>query len=148
MKTGGSKPSDEADIRRRIADWAKALRARDLEGIMSHYAPDLLTFDLAPPLRQRRDAVRKGLAEWLPTWDGPLGYEIRDLAVAAGDTVAFSHSVNRLSGRRTSGETTDVWVRATLCFRKIAGAWMVVHEHSSVPFYMDGSYRAAVDLQP
>jgi len=24
----------------------------------------------------------------------------------------------------------------------------VTHEHVSVPFYMDGSYRAAVDLKP
>jgi hypothetical protein len=24
----------------------------------------------------------------------------------------------------------------------------VTHEHMSVPFYMDGSYRAAVDLKP
>ena len=38
--------------------------------------------------------------------------------------------------------------RLTLCFRKIAGSWMVAHEHSSVPFYMDGSFRAAIDLKP
>jgi uncharacterized protein (TIGR02246 family) len=148
MKTGGNRSSDEAQIRQRIEDWAKALRAKDLEGVMSHYSPDLLAFDLAPPLQHRREAVRKGLAEWFPTWDGPIGYEIRDLAVTAGDDVAFSHSLNRLTGRRTSGETTDVWVRSTVCFRKIAGEWRVVHEHSSVPFYMDGSYRAAVDLEP
>jgi ketosteroid isomerase-like protein len=28
------------------------------------------------------------------------------------------------------------------------GEWRIVHDHSSVPFYMDGSYRAAVDLKP
>ncbi len=41
-----------------------------------------------------------------------------------------------------------VWVRATVCFRKIERAWKVVHEHSSAPFYMDGSLKAAVDLEP
>jgi ketosteroid isomerase-like protein len=40
------------------------------------------------------------------------------------------------------------WVRATVCFRRVRGAWKVVHEHSSVPLYMDGSERAAVDLKP
>jgi hypothetical protein len=25
---------------------------------------------------------------------------------------------------------------------------MVTHEHVSVPFYMDGTYRTAVDLKP
>ena len=62
--------------------------------------------------------------------------------------MAFTTSLNHISGKRTSGETSDIWVRATVCFRKVAGAWKVVHEHVSVPFYMDGSYRAAVDLKP
>jgi ketosteroid isomerase-like protein len=53
-----------------------------------------------------------------------------------------------MHGIRTDGEETDVWVRATLCFRKIDGVWKVVHEHTSVPLYMDGSDRAAVDLTP
>jgi ketosteroid isomerase-like protein len=126
----------------------KSLRAKDLESVTSHYAADFVAFDIAPPLQQRRDAVEKGLAEWFATWDGPIGYEMRDLVVAAGEELAFSHSLNRLTGKRTSGETTDVWMRATVCCRKIAGEWMVVHEHSSVPFYMDGSFRAAVDLKP
>jgi PhnB protein len=39
-------------------------------------------------------------------------------------------------------------VRATVGFRKVDGKWRVVHEHVSVPFYMDGSYKAAVDLKP
>lgn len=38
--------------------------------------------------------------------------------------------------------------RVTLCLRRVGSAWMIVHEHESVPFYMDGSFRAAVDLQP
>lgn len=28
------------------------------------------------------------------------------------------------------------------------GGWKIAHTHSSVPFYMEGSYRAAVDLHP
>jgi ketosteroid isomerase-like protein len=48
-----------------------------------------------------------------------------------------------------SKETRDEhWFRQTLCFRKINGAWTIVHEHESVPFYMDGSFRAAIDLKP
>ncbi|NUA27677.1 hypothetical protein FCJ59_12890 [Cupriavidus basilensis] len=27
----------------------------------------------------------------------------------------------------------EAWVRATVCFRKIAGRWLVVHEHASMP---------------
>ena len=36
----------------------------------------------------------------------------------------------------------------TDCYRKIDDTWLVTHKHASVPFYMDGSYRAAVDLKP
>jgi ketosteroid isomerase-like protein len=36
----------------------------------------------------------------------------------------------------------------TLCLTKVDGAWLIEHEHTSTPFYMDGSFRAAVDLTP
>jgi ketosteroid isomerase-like protein len=39
-------------------------------------------------------------------------------------------------------------VRGTVGLRRIDGRWKITHEHASVPFYMDGSYKAAVDLQP
>ena len=138
----------ESQIRRRIDSWAQALRAKDLERVLAHYSPDALAFDLDPPLQHRRDALRHSLAQWFPTFAGPIGYEIRDLAITAGDDVAFAHSLNHITGRRTDGTSTDVWVRATACFRRIGAEWMIAHEHASVPFYMDGSFRAAVDLQP
>ncbi len=149
METPKNKGTDEAQIRQLIEGWAKALRGKDIDGVMSHYAPDILLFDLAPPLQYLgTDAYRKNWEEWFATWQGPIGYEIRDLSITTGDGVAFSHSLNRISGKRTNGEDTDTWVRATACFRKIDGKWKVTHEHISVPFYMDGSGRAAVDLKP
>jgi hypothetical protein len=39
-------------------------------------------------------------------------------------------------------------VRATIGFAKISGTWKATHEHVSVPFYMDGSNKAAIDLKP
>jgi ketosteroid isomerase-like protein len=41
-----------------------------------------------------------------------------------------------------------MWMRSTLGFRKIDGTWKISHGHSSVPFLMDGSYRAALQLTP
>lgn len=139
---------DEAQIRECLESWARALRAKDVDRVMSHYTPDFLSFDLAPPLQHVGAVNRQGFEEWFRTFRGPIGLEIRDLSITASEDVAFSHSLNRISGARTTEEDTDVWVRATVCFRKIGGRWLVAHEHSSVPFYMDGSYRAAVDLAP
>jgi uncharacterized protein (TIGR02246 family) len=147
--TGKNKTAGEAQIRRLVDGWAKALRAKDVDGVMSYYAPDILLFDIAPPLQNKgADAYRKNWEEWFATWEGPIGYEIRDLSTTVGDDVAFSYSLNRIYGTRTDGEKTDVWVRITACRRKINGKWLITHEHVSVPFYMDGSYRAAVDLKP
>ena len=116
---------------------------------MSHFAADIVTFDLAPPLQSTgADALRQSLEAWFPTFRGPVGYEVHDLSITTGDDVAFCRSLNRISVTRTDGEEIDVWVRATVGLRRIDGRWQVTHEHSSVPFYMDGSYRAAVDLEP
>ncbi len=144
-----SRASDEAQIRALIGTWAEAVRAKDVDAVMSHFAPDIVTFDLAPPLQcSGADALRGSLAAWFPTFRGPVGYEVHDLNITADGDVAFCRSLNRISGTRTDGEKTDVWVRATVGLRRIDGRWRVTHEHASVPFYMDGSYRAAVDLEP
>jgi uncharacterized protein (TIGR02246 family) len=149
MATDRNKAIDEARIRQLIDNWAKAVRAKDINGLMSYYTPDILVFDVAPPLQYAgTDAYRKNFEEWFPSFEGPVGCEIRDLSITTGDDVAFSHSLNRISGTRTNGEETDVWVRATLGFRKVDGKWRIAHEHVSVPFYMDGSYKGAVDLKP
>lgn len=62
--------------------------------------------------------------------------------------ITFSHSLNHLKGTRTEnsgGQKVDMWYRQTLCFRKIDCQWKSAHHHESVPFYMDGSGKAASD---
>jgi hypothetical protein len=39
----------EALIRQRVEDAVKALRAKDIDGVMSLYAPNIVSFDIAPP---------------------------------------------------------------------------------------------------
>lgn len=140
----------EEQIRAVIDDHVKAIRGKDADRVVAHYAADSVMFILAPPLRYTsRDAPgKKGIEEWFASWEGPLGYEIRDLSITAGDGVAFSHSLNRMSGTKVDGEHVDMWLRETFGFRKIDGAWKITHQHESVPFYMDDSYKAAIDLRP
>jgi PhnB protein len=147
MPIENTKARAENQIRSLIDDWARAMRAKDVDGVMAHYAPHSMTFDLAPPLIST-SADATGLQAWFSTWQGPIGYDIRDLSIAAGDDVAFGHGLSRLRGTKTDGEQVDIWFRQTLCLRKIGGEWRIMHQHESVPFYMDGSDRAAVDLKP
>ncbi|MGH8645534.1 MAG: YybH family protein [Gammaproteobacteria bacterium] len=147
MTTASNIANDEAQIRAYIDDWAKAIRTKNALGVLSRYAAAVVHFSLAPPLISMA-ADAKGLNAWFSTWQGPIGYEIRNLSITVGDDVAFCHSLNRISGTKTDGEKSDIWFRHTLGFRKIGGEWKITHEHESVPFYMDGSYKAAVDLKP
>ena len=141
--------NDEIRIRQLVQDLATAIRPKDVDRAVSYYAPDVVSFDLAPPLQYTgADAIRRGLTQWFATWVGPIGYEIRDLTITVGGDVAFSRSLNHMTGKRTDGTETNVWVRATVGFRKVDGTWRIVHEHASVPLYMDGSERAALDLKP
>jgi ketosteroid isomerase-like protein len=47
------KAPDEAEIRRIIKAWMRGLHAKDIDAVMQHAAPDILSFDLAPPLASR-----------------------------------------------------------------------------------------------
>ena len=141
--------TDEAQIRQLVENWTASLQAKNVDALMSHYTPDVLFYDLAPPLvHSGARAYRKNLEEWLRTFDGPVGMEVRNLRVTTGGDVAFSTCLERISGRRTNGVQTDVWVRSTFGYRKIDGRWMINHEHASVPFHMDGSEKAALNLKP
>lgn len=80
-------------------------------------------------------------------YKGPIGYEVRDLAITAGQDVAFASYLYRVTGTRTDGAVVDMWVRATGGYRKIDGAWTIAHEHQSVPFDPE-SGKASLDLKP
>jgi hypothetical protein len=41
-----------------------------------------------------------------------------------------------------------MWTRSTFCFCMEDGTWKIASVHDSVPFAMDGSYRAQVSLTP
>jgi ketosteroid isomerase-like protein len=143
MTTTTTPTTDDEQIRAVIADRATAMRERDAEGFVAHYAPQIVKFDLAPPLAhmgsEARDAA--ALRAWFASHpDGPVDYQICDLTVFFDGTVGFCHSLNHLGGA--------LWFRSTLGLRKTDGRWQITHEHNSTPFYMDGSDKAALDLQP
>lgn len=140
--------ADEADIRHRIGMLARSIRAMDLEGVMSHYAPDIVSFDVQVPLRQVGAAgKRKNWVEAFAVFQPPLDYEIRDLTITVSGDAAFAYSINRLSGMLGNGTRSGIWVRVTVCFRKIDGSWLIAHDHASVPLDF-ASGKALLNLEP
>ena len=112
------------------------------------FAGQPIAFIVALALGPEAARDEAGLAAWLAGWEGPVGIEIRDLHIEVGGDVGWCRSLNRLHGTLRGGRTVDMWMRSTLGFRREDGAWKIAHGHSSVPFLMDGSFRAATDLKP
>jgi ketosteroid isomerase-like protein len=148
LATENSKATDEAQIRKLMDDRARAVQAKDINGLMSNYAPDVLSFDAVDRLQNSgSDGSRKRAREWFSAYQGPIGSEMRELSIAMGDDVAFCHGLNRIRGTTTNGTQVDMWLRATVCLRKIGGKWLITHEHTSAPFDA-ASGRALSDLKP
>lgn len=142
--------SDEELIRAVIDERIAAIREKDAERAVATLAKDIVAFELGPPLALHPEAARdaEGLEAWFATWDGGIDIELRDLVIACDGDIAFARSLNRMRGTKADGTAVDFWMRSTLGFRRTNGVWKIVHGHTSVPFYMDGSFRAARDLQP
>jgi ketosteroid isomerase-like protein len=140
--------AEEAAIRRLVDAWTQALHDKNAQGVLACLADDLVLYSLAPPLVSAGDDEGGGLQGWFDTWTGPIRYDLADLHVAVGGDVAFAHGLAHMTGTKIGGEVVDLWFRITLGLRKRAGAWTVVHEHESVPFLMDGSFKAAIHLKP
>lgn len=148
MTTTNSKEFDEVRIRGIMEDRVKAVRDKDLSQLLVNYASEVLSFDAINQLQLiGSDAIRKRAEEWFSLYKGEIGCEIRELTVTTGDDAAFCHSLNRISGTTTDGKQVDMWVRSTVCFCKINGKWLVIHEHTSVPFDVE-SGKVLLDLKP
>jgi ketosteroid isomerase-like protein len=126
----------------------KAHHDKDAAAIAAPYAHDAAVFNLVPPLSHRGVDTQEEQA-WLDSWEGPIECESRDLSITVSGDFAFCHGFHRLSGTpKAAGRPISFWMRATACLRRDGGGWRIVHEHTSVPFYMDGSLRPAFDLEP
>jgi ketosteroid isomerase-like protein len=138
----------EALVRQRVEDYAKAISAKDIDRVMSFFAPNLVSFDIAIKTlryvgadRKRRER-QKAFAAYRS-----IAYEVRDLNVTPHGELAFVHAVNHVTGTLASGRITDLWVRWTACFRQIGGVWLVVHDHVSVPADLEHG-QALLKLTP
>ena len=147
MTSVSSSARAEAEVRSLIEKRTQATRDKNVPGATSTIAPDLVMFDVVDPLRRAgsNEATQRSEA-WFSTFKNQIGFVIRDLVVVASEDVAFSHSLNHYRGETSNG-LLSMWVRMTTCYQRVNGNWMIVHEHSSVPFNTDTG-KASTNLQP
>jgi ketosteroid isomerase-like protein len=143
-----TRTDEQAEIRGLLDDWAKAARAKDIDGIMAAYAPDILSFDAIAQLQFKgAQAYRAHWQACLTMCAGPMVFEIHDLGIETGGGVAFGHYLLRCGGAGPDGKEQSGWMRVTVGCRKQGGRWAIAHEHISVPFDMD-SGKALLGLEP
>jgi uncharacterized protein (TIGR02246 family) len=123
--------TDEAQIRTIIDNWARAVRAQDLDRVLAHHADDVLLFDVPLPVQSR------GIDEYRESWElffqsvpKPIVFDLSELSVMAGNDVAFAHGLIRCQTGNGDQEAY-LAIRLTVCLRKSDGQWTVVHEHHS-----------------
>jgi uncharacterized protein (TIGR02246 family) len=122
--------ADEADVRTLVEDWAKAVRAQDMDSVLAHHADDVVMFDVPMPLQC------KGIEAYKKTWElffanspgGPGSFDLAELQISAGETVAYCHAILKIFDSRG---------RLTIGLRKEDGRWLIAHEHHSYPIELE-----------
>jgi ketosteroid isomerase-like protein len=138
MQIEGMKGAEEAAIKSEVDAIAEAVRTKDVNSFLSRCAPDVVIFDMLPPLKHEgMAAVRRNWDAALGRFQGSADYEVQDLEIEVDGSVAFCHCLARFGGTLRDGTHVSTWLRSTIGFQKFDDRWKVVHEHVSVPIEMD-----------
>ncbi len=144
----GVMASTEFEVRMLLNRWSDAARAKDLDRLMSLYAPDIVYFDVVPPLQFTGSAaVRENFVRWFASWESAIGQDIHDVQLLASGDTAVAFMLIRASGTLKNGREVGYWVRATIGCRRAPHGWVIAHEHISLPVDV-ASGRAVIDLVP
>jgi len=141
---------DQQAVRDVLDALALAVHAGDARAAIATYTDDVIAYDLAPPLVQPSAMVRDraGLEQWFATWHGPVRIEAGDITVEVEGNLAVAWSLRHMTGVKVGGGAQSLWFRSTAVLRREDREWRIAHIHDSVPFAMDGSGKALLELTP
>lgn len=124
----------DSEVRALLDSRVDACKAKDIDRLMSLYSPDIVYYDVVPPLQfVGSDDVRRNFLRWFNEYDGPIGLETHDLNVATSEDVAFAHMLHLDTGSLKNGPDRAIWLRSTVCCRRSGDKWLITHEHISMP---------------
>jgi uncharacterized protein (TIGR02246 family) len=123
----GAQVADEA--------LARAFKANDVEALVAVYAPDAVLFPPGAMAQRGRDAIRRGLTDFLSQ------FRITDFIVTdshyetSGDLSSGWGLFTITAVSKTSSAASPVrWEgRFTSVARRINGKWLLVSDHASLP---------------
>lgn len=140
--------SIQSEVRTLLDSRSEAIRAKEIDRLMSAYAPDIVYFDIVPPLQYAGSAALRGrFLDWFGRWQSSIVQELRDVVILTSGHVAAAHMLIRAGGTLKDGREVGYWVRTSNSFQRSNGAWLIKHEHVSLPVDLQ-SGRAVMDLVP
>ncbi|WP_193196735.1 YybH family protein [Nostoc sp. MG11] len=133
----------EAQIRQLIADQQSAICTKDVNQIISHYATEVIIFDVKPPFQIKgKDAFRQIWEQCLPYFPDSFEIETRDLNITVSNDLAVAHWLSHFTGMEPGHPAMQTWMRITAVCQCHQGEWQILHEHISVPFNPETSQAA------
>lgn len=146
--TRQSEVSAVSDVTALLETRVAACQAKDIDRLMSLYAPNSIYFDVVPPLQfAGSEAIRRNFLRWFNEYAGPIGLETSHQDISVSGDVAFAHMLHRDSGNR-NGQYSGVWLRSTVCCQRSHGRWLITHEHISLPIDWAKRGTVVLDLTP
>jgi uncharacterized protein (TIGR02246 family) len=136
MKTTAITEDDVTAIRELENNFAAAFNAGNVDAMMQNYIPDnsLVVFDVVPRKNYfGADEYRRNWTAFFAHFNGPPKISITNLNISVDVSLAFSYSIQHVTGTDTQGRPVDRTVRVTDGYRKIEGKWLIIHEHVSLP---------------
>ncbi|QYG94931.1 SgcJ/EcaC family oxidoreductase [Iamia sp. SCSIO 61187] len=127
--------TDEEQVRILLERWFTAVQEADLAGVLAGHADDIVMFDVPPPDAgvRGRDAYRATWPPFLEWQSGDGVFELVELDVTVGDTVAFAWALLRCGPASEVAAHPHQRLRLTVGLEKRSGRWVVTHEHHSFP---------------
>ncbi|HTU35479.1 MAG TPA: nuclear transport factor 2 family protein [Candidatus Acidoferrum sp.] len=132
----GSSTSSRQEIEALESRYNNAFNTRDVDGIMSCYAPgrELFVFDAVPPREYPSwDDYKRDWETLFSMYSGPASNQISEQSITVVGPVAYGHNIQSTTFTNKDGSQVHLVVRVTDVYRKIGKKWLIVQEHVSFP---------------
>lgn len=124
----------EQEIRELHQAWFAASRRKDLDASMEPISEDIVSYEHSAPLQYTDvEGLREECRRGFESQPDDFEWTVPDLRVIVRDDVAVTWGLNRMAGRDPGGTDVVMWSRGTRIFRRVDGAWKMIHQHVSFP---------------
>ncbi len=148
--TTATSRNPEAEISKIVDEILAALNERDVDKLMSFYAPDIVAYDCTGP------AQYTDIKEYRKSWEEAFAMSNDDeegssdfhgLRISADNTLGFVYAIRHDVLSPKDGKKMEMWMRMTQCFEKRNNKWLITHEQFSFPVDF-GSGKALFNQRP